>query len=186
MIIEWSAYPDNGAIGYGLNTILDWTSSIPADAGEWTTPTSVHSKCGEAAPNYAATKAKDDNTSTYWSHISTCYHWIIFDFSQTYTITKIRIYQGILGTLRWGTTDGLDVYVSDNPADWGSAVWTGTLLNQGWQESGAFSKNGRYLKLVSKNNLNTQRMYEFDAYCAAAGGGSVPVFMHSYRNLREA
>lgn len=137
----------------------------------WTTPTAVHSKCGETSP-HVATNAKDDDTSTSWRHYSTCYHWIIFDLGQTYTVSKIRLYQSSLSGVRWGKTDGLDVYVSDDPASFGSAVWTGVLNAIGWQESGSFSKNGRYVKLVSKDNASTQRIYEFDAYCAAVGAYS--------------
>jgi hypothetical protein len=185
MIINWNGYPDDGAIGYGLGTILTWTSSIPPSGAGWTTPTAVHSKCGEDAPNNTAAKAIDNDTGTYWIHSDICYHWIIFDLEQTNTITKIRLYQCSIASVRWGTSSGLDVYISDNPADWGSAVWTGVLNAEGWQESGAFSKNGRYVKLVSKNDNFGQRMYEFDAYCGDGAENVIPVFMHDYRSLRE-
>ena len=137
----------------------------------WTTPSAVHSKCGENA-NTEAIKAKDDDTSTYWRHYTTCYHWIIFDLGQTKTVSKIRLYQSAFSQQQWGETEGVDVYVSDNPANFGVAVWTGTLNAAGWQESGAFSKNGRYVKLVSKSDSQYTRMYEFDAYCAAVGAYS--------------
>ena len=130
----------------------------------WTTPTAVHSKCGEDG-SFPATNAKDDNTSTYWLHIATCYHWIIFDMNQTYSVTKIRLYQNTTPSEKWGVASGIDVYVSDDPADWGSAVWTGVLGGNYWQETGTFQKNGRYVKLVSKSNAMTQEMHEFDAYC---------------------
>lgn len=152
----------------------------------WTTPSSIHSKCGEYPPNFIATNAIDDDTSSFWRHNADCYHWIIFDLSQTYTITKIRIYQSTVSTYRWGKGNGLDVYVSDDPASWGSAVWTGVLDADYWQESDAFSKDGRYVKLVSKSNESAQVMYEFDAYCAAIGGSYIPVIMHHYQNLRVA
>jgi hypothetical protein len=152
---------------------------------EWTTPTSIHSKCGEDAPLHAAIKAIDNNITKYWTHPSTCYHWIIFDLEQTYTITKIRLYQSSTSYRRWGLSAGLDVFVSGNPADWGSAVWTGVLNATGWQESGAFSKNGRYVKLVAKDDSQNPWLYEFDAYCAAVGGSSIPVIMHHYQNMRD-
>jgi hypothetical protein len=134
----------------------------------WTTPSAVHSKCGEEA-THPATDAKDDDTGTYWNHLATCYHWIIFDLSQTYTVSKIRLYQSTISAKRWGMAAGLDVFVSDDPASWGSAVWTGILNALGWQESGAFNKDGRYVKLVSKDDDPAQRMYEFDAYCSTTG-----------------
>lgn len=184
MIIDWNAYPDNGAIGYGLGTVLNWTSSI-APPG-WTSPTSIHSKCGEEVSN-PATNAKDGNTSTNWWHQSLCYHWIIFDFGSTYNITKIRLYQSSTYSYMWGIADGLEVYVSDDPGSWGSAVWTGILDDPSWQESGAFDKDGRYVKLVSLTNAQSQRMHEFEGYCGEAGGANIiPVFMKDYRTLREA
>ena len=150
----------------------------------WTTPTAVHSKCGEEG-SFPATNAKDDNTGTYWWHIATCYHWIIFDMGQSYSVTKIRLYQSITPSDQWGgPSGGLDVYISDDPTDWGSAVWTGLLGGHYWQETGAFQKNGRYVKLVSKENGITQRMNEFDAYCAEVeppppppSAGALPIKM---------
>jgi hypothetical protein len=187
MIIVWDAYPDNGAIGYGLGTVLNWTSSIPPSG--WTTPTSVHSKCGETSP-YVATRAIDGDTSafSYWWHQSLCYHWIKFDFGATYNITKIRLYQSTTISNAWGTYTGLEVYVSDDPGNWGSAVWTGALDDPGWQESGAFDKDGRYVKLVSKTSAQSQRLYEFEGYCGEPGVGAniIPVFMKDYRTWREA
>jgi hypothetical protein len=153
---------------------------------EWTTPTSIHNRCGEDSPLHGAVKAIDNDVGKYWQHPATCYHWIIFDLEQTYAITKIRLYQGGASYRNWGLSAGLDVFVSTNPADWGSAVWTGVLNASGWQESGAFSKNGRYVKLVTKDDSQNQRMYEFDAYCAAVGGNAIPVIMHHYKNMRDA
>lgn len=129
----------------------------------WTTPSAIHSKCGETSI-YVATRAIDNDTGNYWWHNSTCYHWIIFDLGQTYTVSKIRLFQE---SARWGQSSGLDVYVGDDPANLGSAVWTGVLNAMYWQESGTFSKNGRYVKLVSKSNSFSQQLKEFDAYCAA-------------------
>ncbi len=183
MIIVWNAYPDNGAIGYGLGTVLNWTSVAPP---AWTSPASVHSKCDEEIGT-PATNAKDGLTNTYWQHSSPCYHWIIFDFGGTHNITKIRLYQGASGGQRWGSGTGLNVYVSDDPENWGSAVWTGILNASGWQESGAFNKDGKYVKLVSLAFTSTQNMYEFEGYCGVASGANIiPVFMKDYRTWREA
>jgi hypothetical protein len=125
---------------------------------DWTTPAAIHSRCGELGGNEAVKAIDDDVGSTsYWYHGSGCYHWIIFDFGSTKTITKIQIYQG-----NFGGASGLYVYVGDNPADLGAAVWEGVLNAGGWNESGAFEKNGRYVKLVSKSNAGMS-LYEFDA-----------------------
>jgi len=136
---------------------------------DWTTPDSVHSFCGEYG-GYEATKSKDEDVETSWLHYTSCYHWIIFDMGETKKITKIRLYQYGETALSWGESKGLYVYVSDNLEDWGDAVWEGVLNAEGWDESGAFDKNGRYVKFVSKSNGILQRMYEFDAMAEAIGG----------------
>jgi len=135
---------------------------------EWTTPSAIHSKCGEDAAS-PATNTIDENTTTYWRHSSAELHWIIFDMGETKTITKIRLYQRTSLVL-WGGDTGLYVYVSDDPADFGDAVWEGILNTpSSWNESGAFSKNGRYIKLLTKFGSSSERMYEFDAYAEAVG-----------------
>ncbi len=135
-------------------------------AAEWTTPTAIHSYCGECPP-YNAANTIDDDLASFWTHTMTCYHWIIFDMGETKKITKIRVYVDIAP---FGGAVGLYVYVSDDPANFGDAVWEGVLNTAGWSESGAFEKDGRYIKLVSKRNTPGSRMYEFDAYAEAVGG----------------
>ena len=141
---------------------------------DWTTPSAIHSKCGEYT-GYEAVLAIDDVTSdtgtaNTWLHYATCYHWIIFDMGVTKKITKIRIYQTLASyPTRWfGLTVGLYVYVGDDPDNLGDAVWEGVLNAAGWQESGTFDKNGRYIKLVSKADGNQQRITEFDAMAEGA------------------
>jgi len=125
----------------------------------WTTPTAVYGKCGETSP-YLASRAIDGDTSSSWRHSTTENHWIILDMGETMSISKIRIYQSGTASYRWGQSSGIEVYVSDNPANWGSAVWTGTLDASGWRESGTFSAQGRYVKLVSRSTSSSQRFYE--------------------------
>ena len=50
--------------------------------------------------------------------------------------------------------------MSDDPNDWGSAVWVGVLNSGGWQYTGSFSAQGRYVKLVSRSSSSNQRLYE--------------------------
>ena len=132
---------------------------------DWTTPSAIHSKCGQTS-TYYATKAIDTDTGTYWNHNVTELHWIIFDMGSTKTITKIKLFQ--VAGYRWGEASGLTVYVGDDPASLGAAVWDGVLNANGWQESGAFSKDGRYIKLVTKTPASYQRMYEFQALVETA------------------
>jgi len=139
-------------------------------APEWTTPDAIHSKCGEdgGAP---AVRAIDDNLDNYWQHNTAGYHWIIFDMAETMTITKVRIYQRWATGSRFGKDAGYFIYVSDDPGDFGDAVGSGTVpVEVGWHESDAFEKDGRYIKLLSKDDATDQRIYEFDAYAEAADG----------------
>jgi hypothetical protein len=189
MIIVWNAYPDNGAIGYGLGTVLDWTSSIPASAGDWATPTSIHSKCGEDLPLYPATKFINNNISNYWRHEINHLHWIILDMEQSYSVSGVRIY---VQTDTRSKATSVDVYVSDNPSSMGAAVATGLDFTTpaSWNEHTFTAKNGRYVKLEGIDSEHASGYYygyEFDAYCAAAAGESaIPVFMHHYKNMRDA
>ena len=131
--------------------------SITTEEGTvWATPTAVYDKCGEES-SYPASNAIDDSTSTSWRHYSTCYHWITLDMGQTANISRIRIYQGYYD---WGGSDGIDVYVSDDPENWGSAVWTGQIDGYGWEYSGTFDAQGRYVKLVSNTDSSNRRLYE--------------------------
>ena len=128
----------------------------------WTNPTAVYDKCGEDTWD-PASDAIDDSTSSYWRHSTTCNHWIILDMGETINISRIRIYQHSWdSSRRWGQSDGIEVYVSDDPANWGSAVWTGTLNSGGWQYSGPFSAQGRYVKLYSRSDSSSQRLYEVE------------------------
>lgn len=132
----------------------------------WTTPSAIHSKCGETR-SLLAVLAIDDDTATYWFHDADEYHWIIFDMGATKKITKIRLCQYADYYWYWGRGSGLTVYVGDDPANLGDAVWEGALAAAGWQESGVFEKNGRYVKLVSKLHGSNQVMMEFDAMAEA-------------------
>jgi hypothetical protein len=145
---------DNSTIKTGA---LSVTTTQGTDS--WTRPTAVYGKCGEDGGN-PASNARDDSTSTYWRHSTTENHWIVLDMGKTMTISKIQIYQSWNASYRWGQSDGIDVYVSDDPSNWGSVVWTGSLGGSGWQPSGSFSAQGRYVKLYSRSTSSSQRLYE--------------------------
>jgi hypothetical protein len=138
---------------------------------DWTTPSAVHSKCGEDS-GHEAVLSIDDNLATYWIHSPLVTHWIIFDMGETKKITQIRLYQVL--HYPWGGNANVNVYVGDDPANLGAAVWTGNLgSTTGWHESGVFEKNGRYVKLATTSNVSEQRMYEFDAMAEAVAGGPI-------------
>jgi len=128
----------------------------------WKTPTAVYDKCGEDG-SYPASNAIDEPTDstpdTYWRHSTTENHWIILDMGKTVPISRIRIYQSSTSDYRWGRSSGIEVYVSNDTISWRS-VWNGTLNSGGWQQSAAFSAQGRYVKLVSRSTSSLQRLYE--------------------------
>lgn len=147
----------------GENVSATWTFVI---SGVWTTPSSIENVCGEEG-GFAATKIIDENTDSYWKHDVAHFHAITFDMGRTLKILKIMLYQATTADLRFGRAAGLTVYVSDNVDNWGDNVCECILNAPDWQENGnIFDKDGRYIKLVSKDNYNA-RMYEFLAYVTA-------------------
>jgi len=124
-------------------------------SAQWITPKTVYGRCGESGGNVAANSI-DGSTSTYWRHDSTCYHWIIYDLGEPMNISGIRIYQGYYD---WGSTAGINVYVSNDPQKWGSAVWSGRIDGDGWVTR-QFQAQGRYIKLESRSNSASQRLIE--------------------------
>jgi hypothetical protein len=119
------------------------------------TPISVYDRCAGTA-----TRSIDGSLSTYWQHTAQCLHWVIYDLGASMSVSRIGIYQPSGSTYDWGGTADIEVYVSDNPSNWGSAVWSGSVAGDGWVYSGAFQAQGRYVKLVSKSNSADQRLYE--------------------------
>lgn len=125
----------------------------------WKTPVAVYNKCGESSGSDAI-NAIDNSTSTYWRHNNADLHWITLDMGITVNTSRVKIYQSSTSSYMWGGSSGINVYVSDNPNSWGSAVWSGVLNSSGWQSSGAFSAQGRYVKLSSNSTSSSQRLYE--------------------------
>jgi len=127
----------------------------------WTTPNSVYDVCGEDNYHYANEAIDDTHDNSYWQHSSSENHWIVFDMGETSSVSRIRIYQDLDD---WGGSSGIEIYVSDNLLSWGSPVWSGRIdrYGEGWEESGAFSAEGRYVKLVSLSTSSQQKLYEVD------------------------
>jgi hypothetical protein len=133
---------------------------------EWTTPTSIHSKCGEDLPLYPATKFIDNNISSLWRHEVNHLHWIILDLEQTYSVSGVRI---LVQSDTRSKATSVDVYVSDNPSSMGAAVATGLdfTTTYVWNEHTFTAKNGRYVKLEGIDSVHASGYYygyEFDAY----------------------
>ncbi len=136
----------------------------------WQTPSAIHSSCGYTGSPPSNTI--DDNTATEWKHDVIESHWVIYDLGQAYYVKKIRVYCGV------NRLDDVCVYVSNDPQNFGSPVidfWDPP--SQGWNESPAFFKKGRYIKLVFGTTLKEDKIdrafYEFDAYVDASEAGHV-------------
>jgi hypothetical protein len=128
---------------------------------DWDTPDDVYDECGQDG-GYPSSRAIDGSTSSSWRHSTTQNHWIELDMGQTMDISRIRIYQSSTASYRWGQSSGIEVYVSNDPNNWGSAVWTGTLDASGWRETGSFTAQGRYVRLYSRSTSSSQRLYEVE------------------------
>lgn len=150
-----------------------WTFNL--FGGPWKIPTGIISHCGESGA-FVATRTIDNDTATYWAHALTEYHTITFDLGASYTVQKIRLYQYATEANRWGRVAGLAVFVSENIVDWGDNLWEGVMNAEGWIENGnSFEKIGRYIKLVSYSNYDSQVMCEFQAYATERILPSSPV-----------
>ena len=102
-------------------------------------------------------------------------HWFILDLGETYTIKSVRG-----RSLSKFDPIQVDIYVSDDTGDWGTAVtdniatWQDTFV---WQEVDTEDKDGRYIKVVIERLEDAAELHWggedtpftiFDAY------GSVP------------
>jgi hypothetical protein len=122
----------------------------------WTTPISVYDSCGTALPGHSASNARDGYTNTYWSYSTSEGHWITFDLGETKAISGLQIFQPSY----WGGSDGIEIYINDDPGDRGSPVWSGTIDGYGWVQSDSFLAEGRYVTLVSLSADSPQWLYE--------------------------
>jgi len=133
----------------------------------WRTPSSINDSCSAGASGTI-----DDNLATDWVDKTTETHWAIYDLGQSYLVRKVRVYCGATRI-----TD-VDVYVSDDPQDFGSAVlelWD-PVNSSDWSESPGFYKEGRYVKIEFgtthfKEWLDDDTFYEFDAYVRTSAVG---------------
>ena len=148
-------------------------AQIPADAADaWIGISSTHivSHCGEES---GKTLAEALDGTDVWNHAPDEVHWFELDLGQVYTIKQVR-------GLSLSNSDPIDVdiYVSLNGTDWGTAVATGISA---WQDTTTYvdidttDKHGRYIRVVinateggiSPNYLrwkSTGTLSIFDAY----------------------
>ena len=131
----------------------------------WVTPTAIHSVCGAHA-SYPAANLIDGSLSTFWAHLVNHLHWVVFDLGSSMEVTAVRLYVNYSPNDR---IDGVDVYVSDDPANWGSPVAEDLSFVGIWEwiQKSVTAKAGRYIKLENMNpqsTVNDINLWEFQAY----------------------
>ena len=146
----------------------------------WVTPVSIYGRCGEST-THEAYRTIDDVLSTYWTHSVVHMHWVKYDLGEDMEVSGIRVYAD--GTLVYGHPCQIsEIYVSTDPANWGSSVGSLTLdTTLQWHKTFFTTKTGRYIYLKLKTwdltscvtTSNLKHFYEFDAYVK-------PVFSQGY------
>lgn len=107
-----------------------------------------------------ATKAFDNNTSTFW-HTSwganepKCPHTLIVDMGQSYKVTAFTYLSRQDGNDN-GKIKDYEFYLSQDGKTWGTAVATGQFTKTTALQVATLSKakEGRYFKLVAKSEVN--------------------------------
>ena len=105
---------------------------------------------------------------SYWEHATTETHWFIIDLKRSLTVTNLR--GKSLQTL---DPTNVNVYVSDNKADWGTAVAANITTWQdtsSWVEITPTEKKGRYVKVeITSTEISAGIRWGssgmFDVYC---------------------
>ena len=132
----------NLSIGQSKSTQMYWL-----DSDDWLgiSSSEYDSHCGD---NNGHTLEEALDGTDYWYHntFSSHKHNFIIDLGQTYTVKKFRG-----RSFRGSDPIDVDIYVSDNKSDWGSAVVSGI---SSWQDTGSWQivdlakyKQGRYIKV---------------------------------------
>ncbi len=120
---------------------------------EWFSPISVYSRCGERV-GHPATHWIDGNLSTYWRHDTDHGHSITVDLGETKNVQRVRIraHTDYLAS----RLKNVDVYVSDDPGNWGTAVADNLSFQAtGWNERDLTPKQGRYVRFINIGTLNS-------------------------------
>ena len=127
-------------------------------AEAWHTP--AYDSCCE---NGDGLDLVDSDLETAWNHYVVEEHWIILDMGETYSISKMQMYD----YHGWGlATDIAAIYVSDDVGNWGGSVGSFVFPNEAgsvWREIDTTDKDGRYIKLVSVS-AQLERWVEFQIY----------------------
>ena len=119
------------------------------------------------------------NGTNSWKHTANETHSFVIDLGATRNVQQVR---GRSGGDSSRDPTNVNIYVSDNPADFGAAVYSGITTWQDtsvWQEIAVTPKNGRYVKVEITTTESGSKYLEFggpatgyfkifDVYIAAA------------------
>ena len=107
-----------------------------------------------------ATKAFDNNTSTFWhteyqGSEPTCPHTIIIDMVKDYEVTAVTYLARQDGNAN-GMVKEYEIYLSSDGKTWGTAVATGEFKNTTALQTAKLKTavTARYLKFVAKSEIN--------------------------------
>lgn len=128
------------------------TTPAPISKAGWTVRSfSSQETVGEGANNGRAIHAIDGNTSTFWhtkwsGGSDPLPHEIQLDLGTTYALSSLRYLPRQDGGIN-GIAANYEIYVSNDPGNWGTAVATGTFAATTTEKTATFaSKNGRYVR----------------------------------------
>ena len=109
---------------------------------EWQYPNSCYSSCGSSGGQVCGYLL---NTQNIWRHDYNHKHWVILDLGETKLIEKVRFN---ISTYAEDRLSGVDVYITDDPENWGDAVATDLSFTtpSSWNERDVTPKAGRYIK----------------------------------------
>lgn len=108
--------------------------------------------------NGVATNAFDGDTSTIWhtewnASQPTHPHEIQINLNGIYDVCELKYLPRQTGTN--GTIADYQIYVSDTPSNWGTAVATGTFASNQTEKTVSFpKKQGQYVRLVATSDIN--------------------------------
>lgn len=125
-------------------------------AADWLGIDSSHldSHCGDS---FGYTLAEALDGTDMWAHADSHTHWFVIDLGAIYNITKVR---GRSNSDR--DPIDIDIYVSEDGVDWGTAVvanittWQDTI---GWIEIETIPKVGRYVKVDIQDEEQNTNVY---------------------------
>lgn len=108
--------------------------------------------------NGVATNAFDGDTATIWhtewsATQPTHPHEIQINLNGIYDVCEVTYLPRQTGTN--GTIANYEIYISDTPSNWGTAVATGTFASNQTEKTVSFpKKQGQYLRLVATSDIN--------------------------------